>query len=87
MKNKHTYVLFKTNNPNYFINETNLTDIQNIHNRFNIELFNDDLFEPSGLLTFNKTTGGKRIKKSHKSKKTIKKTKNIRNKRNTRKQK
>ena len=87
MKNKYTYPSFKKNNPNYFINETNLTDIQNIHNRFNIELFNDDLFEPSGLLTFNETTGGKRIKKSHKSKKTIKKTKNIRNKRNTRKQK
>ena len=59
-KNKYTYNIFKNQNPDYFINDTNITEIQNIHNRFNTELFNDDLFQPSGLLTFNETTGGRK---------------------------
>ena len=73
VKNKYIYNSFKRQNPTYFINDENLTEIENTHERFNIELFNDDLFQPSGLLTFSETSGGKGKKRTRKYKKNTKK--------------
>ena len=77
VKDKYTYNNFKRNNPTYFIDDTNTTNIQNIHNRFITELFNDDLFEPLRILTFKESTGGKRRKKTLKSMKVSKKIEKI----------
>ena len=83
IKNQYIYTTFKRSNPDYFIN---YTDIKKIHDIFIIELFNDDLFQPSGLLTFSETntTGGKRIKRKHKIRNT-QKTKKSRNTKKTKK--
>jgi hypothetical protein len=77
VKNQYIYNNFKNQNPTYFINDKNLTEIEDTHNRFNTELFNDDLFQPSGILTFSEISGGKKSKKTRKSNKL--------NKRNTKK--
>uniref|UniRef100_A0A6C0IRE3 Uncharacterized protein n=1 Tax=viral metagenome TaxID=1070528 RepID=A0A6C0IRE3_9ZZZZ len=69
----YTYNNFKNQNPDYFVDDNNITNIQKNHNRFIIELFNDDLFEPSGLLTFSETTGGKRRRNTRKSRKIYRK--------------
>jgi hypothetical protein len=67
-KNTYLYNMFKRNNPNYFINDS-VDNIKKLHDRFNTELFNDNLFQPSGLLTFSETIGGKRRKKTRKLRK------------------
>jgi hypothetical protein len=66
IKNQYIYNIFKRTNPDYFINYTDINDIKKLHDRFNSELFNNDLFQPSELLTFSESTGGKRRKKTHK---------------------
>ena len=81
MKTQNVYQ-FKRKNPDYFINST-VSDIKQLHDRFIVELFNDDLFESSGLLTFSETTGGKKIKRKH----TTKNTKKHKKSRNTQKTK
>ena len=51
LKNQYMYTNFKRTNPDYFIT---YTDLKKIHDRFIDELLNNDLFTPSGLLTFDK---------------------------------
>jgi hypothetical protein len=82
LKNQYTYNIFKRTNIDYFINYTDINDIKNLHDRFITELFNDDLFQPSGLLTFSETTGGKKSKKTRKLRRIRKKsnTKNMKKK-------
>jgi hypothetical protein len=65
-KNTYLYKLFikKKNYSNYFIQ--NSEDNQLLHDKFNSELFNNDLFQPSGILTFSddtSTSGGSVFKK------------------------
>ena len=49
IKNTYLYNIFKRNNPEFFIDNN---DTKKLHNEFVSALFNDDLFQPSGLLTF-----------------------------------
>jgi hypothetical protein len=76
LKNQYAYNIFKMTNPVYFINSADVADIKKIHDRFISELFNDDLFQPSGLLTFSETTGGKRSKRTRKIRRIHKKGNN-----------
>ena len=66
IKNQYLFNIFKNTNPDYFINYTDINEMKNLHDRFNIDLFNNELFQPSGLLTFSQATGGKRRKKTRK---------------------
>jgi hypothetical protein len=66
LKNQYIYNNFKRTNPDYFISYTDISDTKKIHDRFITELFNGELFTPSGLLTFNETSGGKKTKKTRK---------------------
>lgn len=79
LKNQYTYNSFKRTNPDYFINYTDINDIKTLHARFVTELFNADLFQPSGLLTFSETAGGKKSKKTRKLRK-FRKKRNTKNK-------
>ena len=72
-KNIFSYNLFKNTNPDFFINYTDINDIKTLHTRFITGLFNDDLFQPSGMLTFRETAGGKKSKKTRKLRKNHKK--------------
>lgn len=77
MKNTYIYNTFKNRNPSFFINSTSIEKIQQIHDRFVTELFNNNLFHPSGLLTFSEPIGGKRrktckLRRIHKLKKSKK---------------
>ena len=78
LQNQYTYNIFKRTNIDYFINYTNINDIKILHDRFITELFNDDMFQPSGLLTFIETTGGKKFKKTRKLRR-IRKKRNTKN--------
>lgn len=69
----YAYKHFKVINPDFFINYTDINDIKTLHTRFVTGLFNDDLFQPSGMLTFRETAGGKKSKKTRKLRKNHKK--------------
>jgi hypothetical protein len=58
--------------------------MEQMHDLFITELFNDNLFEPSGLLTFPSATpaGGKKRYRSKKNKTKKNKTKKIKSKKN-----
>ena len=84
--NKYSYTTFT---PNFFINYSDINDVKILHDRFITELFNDDLFQPLGLLTFSDppsaaaaAVGGKKSKKTRKLRKMRKKrhTKNMKKK-------
>ena len=85
---KNTYIsnIFKRNHPNYLIN-VSVDNIKNLHDRFITELFNYNLFQPSGLLTFSETTGGKNKTKTRTLRRThkFKRTKKLRKVRKTKK--
>ena len=80
-KMTYSYNLVKNIYPDFFINYTDINDIKTLHTRFVTGLFNDDLFQPSGMLTFRETAGGKKSKKTRKLRKNHKK-RNTKNKKN-----
>lgn len=50
--NNYSFNIFKNQNPNYFTDENNATEIKMNHKIFNKNLFNNNLFEPNRILTF-----------------------------------
>lgn len=85
LKNQYIYNNFKRTNPDYFISYRDISDTTKIHDIFISELFNDNLFRPSGLLTFSEKSGGKKTRKLRKKIYKKRNTKKMKNTRKTRK--
>ena len=70
-QNTFLYNTFNRTNSGYLMNSANSQEMQQMHDSFITELFNENLFEPSGLLTFPTSTpaGGKRRYKKNITKK------------------
>ena len=84
-QNTYVYNTFNRNrnNSGYLMGSANSQEIQQMHDSFITELFNDNLFKPSGLLTFpTSTSGGKRRYKKNKTRNYKNKTKKNKTKKN-----